>query len=277
MRRIVAGFVVLLLALPVLAADDKPSDKSKKPAKQTPAQQYEALVEEFDDAQQAFLKYSQEAKTEEEKLKVQKEKRPQPDKFAPRFIELAKKNPKDPVAADALAWVLANTSASGSGKRDSPRAKAIALVSRDHVRSAQLGPACQVLGSRGEEKEAETLLRKILEKNPHVEVQGTACLGLAQMLKRRAERMPDTNAKVREKVQLESEQLFDRVVKQYADVKGSSGGAIAHQAMNELFAFQFPRIGTTAPDIKGEDLDGKRFKLSDYKGKVVLLDFWANW
>jgi thiol-disulfide isomerase/thioredoxin len=38
-----------------------------------------------------------------------------------------------------------------------------------------------------------------------------------------------------------------------------------------------PEVGRPAPEIEGEDLDGKTFKLSDYKGKVVLLDFWAMW
>jgi hypothetical protein len=32
-----------------------------------------------------------------------------------------------------------------------------------------------------------------------------------------------------------------------------------------------------APEIEGTDQDGKSFKLSDYRGKVVLLDFWGNW
>jgi cytochrome oxidase Cu insertion factor (SCO1/SenC/PrrC family) len=32
-----------------------------------------------------------------------------------------------------------------------------------------------------------------------------------------------------------------------------------------------------APEISGIDADGKRFQLSDYRGKVVLLDFWALW
>jgi predicted Zn finger-like uncharacterized protein len=36
-------------------------------------------------------------------------------------------------------------------------------------------------------------------------------------------------------------------------------------------------VGNKAPEIAGEDLDGKKFKLSDYRGKVVLLDFWGNW
>ena len=30
------------------------------------------------------------------------------------------------------------------------------------------------------------------------------------------------------------------------------------------------------PDIEGEDQDGQRFKLSDYRGKVVLLDIWYH-
>ncbi len=32
-----------------------------------------------------------------------------------------------------------------------------------------------------------------------------------------------------------------------------------------------------APDIEGQDVDGQKFKLSDYRGKVVLIDFWGDW
>jgi peroxiredoxin len=36
-------------------------------------------------------------------------------------------------------------------------------------------------------------------------------------------------------------------------------------------------VGQIAPDISGVDLDGVSFNLYDYKGKVLMLDFWGDW
>jgi len=38
-----------------------------------------------------------------------------------------------------------------------------------------------------------------------------------------------------------------------------------------------PSVGSRAPDFRLMDLDGKAVSLSDYQGKVVLLNFWATW
>jgi peroxiredoxin len=37
------------------------------------------------------------------------------------------------------------------------------------------------------------------------------------------------------------------------------------------------QVGTTAPEIKLETPDGKQVSLSSFKGKYVLVDFWASW
>ena len=36
-------------------------------------------------------------------------------------------------------------------------------------------------------------------------------------------------------------------------------------------------IGSIAPDFELKDADGNLVKLSDYRGKLVFLNFWATW
>ena len=49
------------------------------------------------------------------------------------------------------------------------------------------------------------------------------------------------------------------------------------QLQSMLYEARHLEVGMTAPDIEGEDLSGEPFKLSDQRGKVVLLDFWGDW
>ena len=51
---------------------------------------------------------------------------------------------------------------------------------------------------------------------------------------------------------------------------GSGGGSNASAPIG----FE---VGNRAPEITGKDTTGKTFKLSEYKGKVVVLDFWGFW
>ena len=67
-------------------------------------------------------------------------------------------------------------------------------------------------------------------------------------------------------------------LKRYPNIPGEYGKiTFGKAAEGELFEIRHLAIGKTAPDIEGEDLDAKKFKLSDYKGKVVVIDFWGNW
>ncbi len=80
-----------------------------------------------------------------------------------------------------------------------------------------------------------------------------------------------------------------RMVLEYDDIR------LDTEPVDELFVFVPPAgateveefggfggtrvdlTGTMAPDFRLADLDGKPHRLENYRGKVVLLDFWASW
>ncbi len=293
MQRIVGGILALVLGLSVVAWGEG-RDKAA-----TPAEQYKALLKEWSEATHAFWN----ATTAAERGKIVA----RVDKLLSQVLELAeKKNPKDPVALEALIQVVvqeiwlenyAEDSLRSVKAKDSPGARAMALLLRDHVESDKLGEACRRI-AYGFRKECEMFLRTAVDKSPHKDVQAQACLRLAQFLSARLQRLdlvkdrPEMAKRYEvlfgknyvealerrdhaEAVK-EAEAVFERAAAQYGDVKLPFGGTVGERAKAELFELRHLSVGKEAPDIEGEDQDGKRFKLSDYRGKVVLLYFWQQ-
>jgi hypothetical protein len=177
-------------------------------------------------------------------------------------------------------------------EKGSPRQKAVALLARDHATSDKLGPVCDSL-SRGYDKGSREAIQTILDKNTHADVKAAACMALgnayhnaaelagrlddAQFAKRAEQALgKDTVADLKktgeEAFNKKAEAMFERVVKEFPDAKDARGNKLGPIAKGQLLG-----PGREAPEIDGEDTDGKKFKLSDYRGKVVLLDFWGNW
>src|SRR5262249_31443832 len=221
--------------------------------------------------------------------------------LAAKFLDLAEKHPNDPIALDALTkavWQVNTTPwpVEVVGE-DTARARAFELIQRDHIRSDRLGPLCQRV-SYGFCQEYETFLRAVLAKNPHKNVQAMACLSLGHFLNTRLQRLDlckdqpelekefaglygkeylaDLRRQERGKATKEVETILEQAAADYGDVMLPGGDTVADRARAELFEIRQLGVGKAAPDIEGEDQDGKRFKLSDYSGKVVLLDFWSH-
>ena len=144
-------------------------------------------------------------------------------------------------------------------------------------------------------EEHETLLRTVLENSPQRAVRGHAALCLARFFRAGSLRLSGVKNYLRmrsagdqqpltpenqrimdigqEKLLYEAERYLDEVLDNYADVQYAEGrtlGAVA-QEMKQL------SLGQVAPEIEGEDVYGKSFRLSDYRGKVVVLSFSGNW
>jgi AhpC/TSA family len=53
-------------------------------------------------------------------------------------------------------------------------------------------------------------------------------------------------------------------------------GDVRNAAAREIYRFRHLRIGQPAPELVGEDIDGMPIRLSDFRGKVVVLSFWTT-
>ena len=258
------------------------------------AAKYNALIKEYDKAQQDFAKRLQDAATVAEQAKLFRDNNPQPA-IATRFVELAKSYPKDPAAYASLIWVVQN-SEFGPGA-EKPYAQAIALLASqyaDHKDSEQLFErmASSPFATSGQ------FLKAVYEKHPSPSVRGRAGFHLALYLKKYCETVnlihvqpelaenierfvgpdlfkqlknADTAAMLRQ-----ADDVFARVQKDYP-LTGYKRTVLGKAAEAELFELRYLMVGKTAPDLEGEDLDGKKFKLSDYRGKVVVIVFWGTW
>ena len=283
-------WAVLLLA-PCLSAPAEEKKAEDKPL--TPAERYNALLKT------PVNTSGQGITTDEERMQLIGRVYRFRNELALKFLELAREYPEDPIAVDALIQALwqVNTTpwpVTLVGK-DEAQPRALELLQRDHIRSEKLGAACQRV-SYGFAKEYETFLRAVLEKSPHEPVQAQACLALAHFLAYRLQRLylieeePRLAKEFEElygkeyleelrrqdpaRTTREAEALFERAAEKYGDVKIPEDDTVGEKARAELYEIRHLLVGREAPDIEGEDQDGKKFKLSDYRGKVVLIDFW---
>ena len=66
--------------------------------------------------------------------------------------------------------------------------------------------------------------------------------------------------------------LFSLLVWALARSGGVPGGAVVNSVFGEVSIQERP-----APEFTLETLDGDSITLSDFNGKVVMIDFWASW
>lgn len=85
----------------------------------------------------------------------------------------------------------------------------------------------------------------------------------------------------KEKLSTDAQKRLDEIMAlltgELADELDTRGRRYGDVAAGKLRAVNDLVIGKVAPEIEGKDLDGAAFKLSEYRGKIVVLDFWGNW
>lgn len=271
----------------------------------TPVQQYRQHIRDYNEVSREIRR----SKTVEDRKVVARRF----DEFAKKFLDIADENPRDPIALSAIrsavqaivttdsrAWNIADFHPGTMvvGSSDGSAERVVKLVLRDHLKSDRLAPICDRIRF-SYRPEFEPLLVAAIKESPHRDAHGLAQLALAQLQHNQLRLMdlasdrPDLAKRYstiygqgyidrlqrmgRDKLVQRIETAYEAAVK-FDDVTNIPfKDSVAEKARLELYELRHLTRGRSAPEIQGQDQEGHQFKLTDYRGKVVLLYFWQEY
>jgi hypothetical protein len=220
---------------------------------------YETLLHEFELAEQRHIEALKE--TEDRKERTRLRKQHPAYSFYPRFAALAQAG-----EGEAYLWLIPNSRYCGeprSAERGVQARQVREMFSR-HCGEPWFEQAVPLLNKArreiGEEEQCD-LLRSVTECSELNDVRAAAGFALAQLLLRSkdAERQSEGLA------------WYEQVITRWPDTRYA---AMAEPAFNRA---RFLRVGGEPLEFTAKTVDGEEFRLSEFRGKVVVLDFWGFW
>ncbi len=194
-----------------------------------------------------------------------------PDReFYPRFKAYAEKRAGKPAALPALTWQLDSL---GWMTEDEQRTEVRWIVQRlqkDHAADPAIKDALDSLGWLNELAGRDVVIplcERVIAKNKDKDVRATAALNIGRAHytpPRGSDAGPaDDTRRARE--------LFGQVLRDYA------GTQAAERAAGYVFEIEHLQLGMNAPEFTGTDANEQDIKLADFRGRVVVVDFWGFW
>lgn len=209
---------------------------------------YDELVAAYNKAQKEFYDAWRKTRAEDPGATYPAEDHPR-NEYRPKFEALARRVAGTDEAVGAWVMVLRC-----GGDRDAVRD----VLLEEYAESPKLAAALY-----GFAYDDNGFLEAAAEKSPHREVKAVAYYLTGARL-------------LREGDAGRADPYFVMCRWKYADVP-MYGSTVGKKAASALFEARHLAVGRPVPDIEGEDVDGVEFKLSDYRGKVIFLDFWGDW
>ena len=287
------GFIgvaaIAMLSWPMAVAGDEPAP----PGVRRVAESVEAAV-------QGHRAAIERAKDDGDRLAERERWGLEQGRLVAEGIDEARKHPGGPASFDLLSRLYDVS----TDLADMNRLREV--IFRDFLGEKRLGPACLQLSyaSRSPEwPKALAWLKAVAEGSPHREVRGAAWYALGLVFQDLADiawyasrkpgeaepgkfldnmmggpdQLRSLLGQGREAFARRAEEAFAKVASEYADVALESGRALGDRADRALFELRNLAVGKVAPEIEGDDLDGRKMALGDFRGKVVVVNFWGTW
>ena len=231
------------------------------PAAVTPwAEDVTALLKEYEEAFEAWRTALYAAETEAAQMKIY-EAMPAKE-FWPRFLELAKDG--DP---EATLWTLDHATSVPMPVEELTEhvLHGLRLIFFDHHDKPELivraGRQVEYLGYVVPAKEIAPILAESFEMGETVESRSATAFFVGQLLARSEDAEDQASGK----------EWLLRVKEEFGDSE------YAVQADDVLFELEHLVVGAIAPSFGGKSVDGEELNLEDYRGQIVVLDFFGFW
>ena len=215
--------------------------------------------------------------------------------------------PQDAGARDALIWIVTSRQGNTPGPQAGIKHSAVNILLQHHVNNPEV--ARSMLTLRRPSADRDTLMAGLCAKATDHEAQGLAHIAFARYLMSKTPlceyvRTGDQVNAIKNlygdaylshlrscdlaAMRKRTETLLEEVIAEYGDIPYVRSGrraaldlvrtkSLAQTAEGHLDEFRNLAIGKVAPAIDGVDLNGQPLRLDDYRGKVVVLVFWASW
>jgi peroxiredoxin len=257
---------MMLAAATVLVGAPSRADEPLAP---TPAEQFTKLAAEFD-------------KIDAAARGADDGKRQAIQDWRQKALALIRQHPAEPNALPVIQKYL-----TGNGTEAGATKDIIDIVRKHHMADAGVSRLVRPLYSF-KDASCWKFALEIADTSPNRDVRGRAALTIGQDAKLAALQLElpgFSDSRIGEDkralLAAHAETYLGKAAKEYADVRFErASGTVGQSATKQLAQLMFRanlKVGKPVPDIDGVDLAGEKLKLSDHRGRVVLLVFWASW
>jgi peroxiredoxin len=229
------------------------------------ATEIRTVIDEYENSVRANTLKIINARTEEEKNKY-RQTIPSAGPCATKLMQIIKANADKPEVVPAVCWLVTGAASFPEGE------EAKKLLATTYAGSAGIAATVRQLEYQGLFGEPTALA--VLEKNKNREEIAAALYTLGAIHFKNFDASADRASAEASKPKCID--YFQRLNAGYADVV-IQGFKLSDLAGKMLFEMTNLQTGCEAPEIEGKDKDGKPLKLSDHRGKHVIVIFWGGW
>jgi peroxiredoxin len=229
------------------------------------ATEIRAIIDEYENSVRANTQKLIAAATEEEKNKF-RASIPSAGPYATKMMKLVQTNLDQPDVVKGVNWLVTGAAGFPEGQ------EALKMLGTTFSDRAGIAEAVKQLEYHG--LPAEPVLKAVIEKNTHRDEKAAALYALGAIHFKNFDASADRVSAAASKSK--ALECFQQLYADYEDVT-IQGFKLSDTVAKMFFEMTSLQVGCEAPEIEGKDADGVAFKLSDYRGKYVIVIFWGGW